>query len=69
MKILIILNDSTRVINTYINTGIYNEPHRRAVEIKLTEDQVKKIGKRKIGIDKGIDVYETIESVSILKTE
>lgn len=49
----------------YEHTGILNAPNRRAVEIELTPEQVEKIGIRKIGVNCGRDLMETVESVSL----
>jgi hypothetical protein len=67
MKLLFVLNDSWGVQMYLEHTGILIAPHRRSVEIELTEEQIKKINKQKIGIDRGIDKYETIESISLLQ--
>ena len=40
-------------------------PNRRAVEIELTPEQVEKIGIRKIGVNCGKDIVETVESISL----
>ena len=65
MKIIFIINNSGAVYLEYANTGFLNAGYRRAVEIELTEEQVKKLGIRKIGHDYNGDVYETIESISL----
>ena len=68
MKIIFIINDSLGQHIAYQATGVLNSPKRRAVEIELTKEQVDKIGIKKIGRDRGIEITETIESVS-LKSE
>lgn len=65
MKILFVINDGDGRYMEYEHTGILNAPTRRAVEIELTPEQVEKIGIRKIGVNCGKDVMETIESVSL----
>ncbi len=66
MKIIFILNDIDARYMEYQHTGILNAPNRRAVEIELTPEQVEKIGIRKIGVDHGRDITETIESISLI---
>lgn len=66
MKILFILNDGWAHYMNYEHTGVLNNPNRRAVEIELTDEQIKKIGLKQIGTDCGKPVYETIESVSTM---
>jgi len=68
MKIIFIINDSLGQYIAYQATGVLNSPNRRTVEIELTKEQVDKIGIKKIGRDRGIEITETIESVS-LKSE
>lgn len=65
MKILFVINDGDAHYMEYEHTGILNAPNRRAVEIELTPEQVEKIGIRKIGVNCGRDVMESIESVSL----
>jgi len=65
MKIIFIINNSEAVYLQYVNTGFIKAGYRRAVEIELTEEQVKKLGICKIGHDYNGDVYETIESISL----
>ena len=65
MRIIFVINDSYKKYVEYQNTGVLNAPNRRAVEIELTPEQIEKIGVKKIGIDCGKDVIETIESVSV----
>ena len=65
MKILFVINDADSQRIEYEHTGVLNAPHRRAVEIELTPEQIEKIGIRKIGTDCGRDVTETIESISL----
>jgi len=66
MKILFIINDGDGRCLEYEHTGILNAPHRRAVEIELTPEQIEKINIQKIGVSCGKDVMETIESVSVI---
>ena len=66
MKLLIIINDGYSKYLEYEYTGILNAPNRRSVEIELTPEQINKISLRKIGVDKGKDVTESIESISLL---
>lgn len=65
MKILFVINDGDGKYMDYIHTGVLNAPNRRAVEIELIPDQVEKIGIRKIGVNCGKDVMETVESISL----
>ena len=65
MKIIFVINDISARYMEYEHTGVLNTPNRRCVEIKLTQDQVRRIGIRKIGTSLGKDIMETIESVSI----
>ena len=65
MKIIFVINDSDVRYMEYQHTGVLNGPNRRAVEIELTPGQIEKIGIRKIGVDCGRDVIETIESISL----
>ena len=65
MKILFLINDSDGRYLEYEHTGVLNAPHKRAVKIELTSEQLEQIGIRKIGISCGKDLMETIESVSI----
>ena len=65
MKILFVLNDGDARYVEYEHTGILNARNRRAVEIELTPEQIEKIGIRKIGINCGKDINETVESVSL----
>ena len=68
MKLLFVINDGDAKYVEYEHTGVLNAPSRRAVEIKLTSDQIKKIGikETKCFNREGAPVMETIESVSIL---
>ncbi len=65
MHILFILNDVDARYMEYEHTGVLNAPNRRAVEIELTPEQLKKIGIRKIGVNCGKDIVETVESISL----
>jgi hypothetical protein len=65
MKILFVINDGDARYIEYEHTGVFNAPNRRAVEIELTPEQVEKIGIRKIGVNYGKDVMETVERVSL----
>gem|GEM_PF-2711615 len=65
MKILFVINNGESVIAEYIYTGVLNAMSRRAVEIELTPEQIKKLGIRKIGKD----LFETIESISLSSDE
>ena len=65
MKILFVINNGESVIAEYIYTGVLNAMSRRAVEIELTPEQIKKLGIRKIGKD----LFETIESISLSSAE
>jgi hypothetical protein len=69
MKILFVINNGESVIAEYICTGVLNAMSRRAVEIELTPEQIKKLGIRKIGSDRGKDLFETIESISLSSDE
>ena len=69
MKILFVINNSLGTYLEYEHTGILNTPNRRAVEIDLTPEQIKKIGLRKIGVNCGEDLMETIESISLTNQE
>ena len=64
MKILFVINDGAARYLEYEHTGILNAPNRRSVEIELTQEQVEKIGIRKIGFSYGKDIQETIETIS-----
>ena len=66
MKILFVMNDGIDRLIEYEHTGVMNAPYRRAVEVELTDDQIKKIGIRPLGIDQGKQIYETIESISLI---
>ena len=66
MKILFVMNDGIDRLIEYEHTGVMNAPYRRAVEVELTDDQIKKIGIRPLGIDRGKQTYETIESISLI---
>lgn len=68
MKIIFVINDSPARYMEYQHTGTLNAPNRRAVEIELTPEQIKQIGIQKIGVDRGKDIMETIESVSVNAT-
>ena len=65
MKILFVINNGESVIAEYIYTGVLNAMSRRAVEIELTPEQIKKLGIRKIGKD----LFETIEIISLSSDE
>ena len=65
MELLFIISDVNGRYMEYQATGHLNNPHKRAVEIELTPEQVEKIGLKKIGVNSGMDVMETIESVSL----
>ena len=69
MKILFVINDSPSAYLEYEHTGVMAAPHRRAVEIDLTEEQVQKLGIRKLGMNCGNPISEVIESVSISSHE
>lgn len=58
MKILFVINDLWSKYCDYEHTGTLNNVHRRAVEIELTEDQVKKLHIN--------EKLEEIESVSVV---
>lgn len=66
MKILFVMNDGLDRMIEYEHTGILNAPYRRAVEIELTEEQIKSIGIRKLGVSCGKQLYEDIESISLI---
>lgn len=42
MKILIVINDMRQAYEEYTHTGVMRNVNRRAVELELTEEQVKK---------------------------
>ncbi len=65
MKLLFVLDDRNRCYMEYEYSGIMPSPKRRAVEIELTKEQVEKLGIRKLGVDCGRDIMETIESISL----
>jgi hypothetical protein len=65
MKILFVIDDRNRCYMEYEFTGVMSSPKRRAVEIELTPEQVEKLGIRKLGVDCGRDIMETIESISL----
>ncbi len=49
----------------YEHTGVMNAPVA-AVEVDLTDDQQKKLAFALLGIDRGKQIYETIESISLI---
>lgn len=69
MKILLVINDGDAKYLEYEHTGILNAPHRRSVEITLTPDQIEQIGIKKIGVNCGKDLFETIESISLTNNQ
>ncbi|MDH5414471.1 MAG: hypothetical protein OEW87_10065 [Flavobacteriaceae bacterium] len=57
MKILFVINNTNACYTEYQHTGTLNAPKRRSIEIKLTEEQINKIG---------LMQTETVESTSVL---
>lgn len=66
MKLLFVITDADGRYIEYQATGQLNNPHKRAVEIELTPEQIEKLKLKTIGINVGRDVKETIESVSLM---
>ena len=66
MKLLVVISDANGRHLEYQMTGIFNPPHIRTVEIELTNEQLEQIGLRKIGVDRGRDIYENIREVALL---
>lgn len=54
------MNDMPIKYDEYEHTGVLRQVSRRAVEIELTPEQLNLIG---------LDKYEDVESVSIIKTK
>jgi hypothetical protein len=66
MKLLFVISDVNGRHIEYQATGIMSKPSLRCVEIELTSDQLSKIALKKIGINCGVEVYESIQEVAIL---
>ena len=69
MKLIFIVTDIWSPYMQYVNTNILVQPKRRCVEIELTEDQLKLLSLKKVGTNSGTDMYESIESISLLDEE
>jgi len=66
MKLLFIITNQWVAYMDYEYTGTMPQLKKRAVEIELTDEQIKQIGLQKIGFDLGEPVMEAIESVNIM---
>lgn len=68
MTLIFIITDNNTAYMEYEYTGRMPQLRKRSVEIDLTEDQIKQIGLRQLGVDCGKPVMEYIESVNMSLT-
>lgn len=66
MKIIFVISDWEQVENISLHTGYTRPIKRRAVEIKLTEQQEQLLELHQLGIDGCHPIMEQIESISLL---
>jgi hypothetical protein len=65
IKLIFIINDFHAVRLSAMITGSMISMNRRSVVIDLCESQIMKLGLKKIGVENGRDLFETIESISL----
>jgi hypothetical protein len=67
MKLFVVINDCEYAVMHSQYTGGEIQITRRSVEVELTAEQIGKLNLRKLGVNSGRTVYETIESVCIVE--
>ena len=65
MEIIFVINDYERCELVYRHTGHYPAIKRRYVKFHLTDAQIRMLGLQKVGREGGIDLMESIESISL----
>lgn len=68
MKLIFIITDTNSAYIEYEHTGVMPQIRKRAVNIELTDEQIKQIGIKQIGFSYGKPVLESIESVNLQLT-
>ena len=66
IKLLFVISDSDYKCTLREYWGIEEAVRRRSVEIELTDEQIKKIGLKMLTKYNDREIYESIESVSLL---